>query len=89
MELKCYPVMCSNITAMTDKGMMVLQNHLELQEDVPGSYNEACSSLSLSDIQAVNIKVEEFSDIEDSEDTVPMAVEGIKAEHEVSCVSPL
>jgi hypothetical protein len=59
---------------------------LNSQKDEPGSHSEACAS-SLGDVHAVNIKVEEFSDIEDMEDPVPMTAVVIKAEHEVSCMS--
>jgi hypothetical protein len=68
---------------------MVLQNCLHSQKDVPGSHSEVCSSLSLIGVQAVNIKDEEFPDIEDRKDSVPMTAVGIKAEHDVSCMSPL
>ncbi|XP_023707101.1 zinc finger protein 28 isoform X3 [Cryptotermes secundus] len=87
MVMKVYPVLCVDITANTDKGMVVLPNCLDSQEDVPGSHSEACSSLSLSGVQAVNIKVEEFSDMEGGEDPVPMTVVGLKAEHE-GCAHP-
>jgi hypothetical protein len=66
--------------------MMVLQDSMDSQRDVPGSHSEACAS-SLDGVQAVNIKVEEFSDIEDGEGPVPMTVVEIKAEHEVSFMS--
>jgi hypothetical protein len=72
---------------MTDNGMVVLQDSLDSQKDEPGSHSEACPSWSHDVDQAVNIKVEEFSDIDDGEDPVPMTVIGIKAEHEVSCMS--
>jgi hypothetical protein len=72
---------------MTDKGMVLLQNCLDSQKDVPGSHSDACLSLSQDGDQAVNIKAEEFSDIADGEDPVPKTLTGIKAEHEVSCVS--
>jgi hypothetical protein len=74
---------------MTDNSMMDLQDSLDSQKDVPGSHSEASSSLSLSGFQAVDIKVEEFSDIEDGEAPVPISVVGIKVEHEVSCMFPL
>ncbi|PNF36704.1 hypothetical protein B7P43_G13310 [Cryptotermes secundus] len=51
-------------------------------KDEPSSHSEACPSWSHDGDQAVNIKVEEFSDIEDGEKPVPMTVVGIKAEHE-------
>jgi hypothetical protein len=80
---------CNNILAMTDNSMMDLQGSLDSQKDVPGSHSEASSSLSLSGVQAVDIKVEEFSDIEDGEAPVPISVVGIKVKHEVSCMFPL
>jgi hypothetical protein len=85
--MKAYPVLCNNITAMTDDGMMVLQKCLDIKKYLPGSHSEGCASSSHSGAQAGNIKVEEFSDIEDRKDPVPMTVVGIKAEHEVSCMS--
>jgi hypothetical protein len=87
MAMKACPVLCIIVITMTDNGMMVLQNCLDSQKDEPGSHSEACPSWSHDGAQAVNIKVEEFSDVEDRKDPVPMSVVGIKAEHEVSCVS--
>jgi hypothetical protein len=66
--------------------MVVLQNCLDSQKDVPGSHCEARASSSHS-VQAVNIKVEEVSDVEDEEDPVPMTFMEIKFEHEVSYMS--
>ncbi|XP_023704688.1 uncharacterized protein LOC111862998 isoform X4 [Cryptotermes secundus] len=63
------------------------EDSLDSQEDEPASHSEACASSSLDGVQAVYIKVEEFSDIEDSKDSEPMAVVGIKAEHE-DCAHP-
>jgi hypothetical protein len=57
------------------------------QKDEPGSHREACPSWCEDGELAVNIKAEEFSDIEDREDPVPVTVVGIKAEHGVSCMS--
>jgi hypothetical protein len=87
MAMKAYPVLCSNIIAMNDKGIVVLQNCLDSQKDGPCAHSEACPSSSHSGVHAVNIKVEEFSDVEDGEDPVPMAAVGIKAEDEVRCMS--
>jgi hypothetical protein len=89
MAMKAYPVLYKNIIAVIVNGMIILQDSLDSQKDVPGLHSEVCSSFSLSGVQAVNIKGEEFSDIEGGEDPVPMTVVGIKAEHEVSCMSPL
>jgi hypothetical protein len=84
--IKAYPFLCNNIIAMTDKVIVIIQNCLGSQKDGPGSHSEACAS-SHSGVHAVNIKIEEFSDIEDREDPAPMTVLGIKAEYEVSCMS--
>jgi hypothetical protein len=65
---------------------LVLQDSLDSQKDAPGSHSEACAS-STGGIQAVNIKVEEFSDIEDREDPVPTTFMEVKFEDEVSCMS--
>jgi hypothetical protein len=89
MAMKVYPVLCNNTIALTDKGMVVLQNRLDSQKDVPGLHSESCASSSLSGVQPLKIKLEELSDMEDREDHVPMTVVGIKVEHEVSCMSPL
>jgi hypothetical protein len=59
------------------------------QKGVSGSHGEACASSSHDGDQAVNIKVEEVSDVEDGEDPVPMTFVEIKVEHAVSCISPL
>jgi hypothetical protein len=72
---------------MTDQGIVVLWNCLDSQKDAPGSHSEACLSSPHSGEQAVDIKVEEFSDVEVEDDPAPMTFIGIKAEHEVSCVS--
>jgi hypothetical protein len=87
--MKAYRVLCNNIIAMNDRVMVVLQDSLDSQKDVPGLQSEACGSSSLSGVQAVYIKVEEFSDVEDRVDPLPETVVGIKAEHEVSCMFPL
>jgi hypothetical protein len=66
--------------------MVVLQIRLDSQKDVPGSHSEACASSSHS-VQAVNIKVEEASDVEDEEDPMPTTFMEVKFEHEVSYMS--
>jgi hypothetical protein len=66
--------------------MVILQNCLYSQKDVAGPHNEACAAPSHDRHQEVNIKVEEFSDMEDGDDPAPMTFMEIKFEHEVSCV---
>jgi hypothetical protein len=73
---------------MADKYAMVLQNCMDLQKHAPGPCSETFAASSHDANQAVNIKVEEVSDVEvEEERPVPMTFIGIKAEHEVSCVS--
>jgi hypothetical protein len=60
---------------------------LNSQDDVAGSHGEAYASPCSDVHQAISIKVEEFSDVEDGEEPMPMTFIGIKAEHEVSCMS--
>jgi hypothetical protein len=67
--------------------MMVLQDSLDSQKDVSGSHSETCAPSSHDGVQAVNIKVEEASDVEDEEDPVPMKFMEVKLEDEVSCMS--
>jgi hypothetical protein len=62
---------------------------LDSQKDVPGSRSDACASSHHDGDQAVNIKVEELSDMEDEQDPAPMTFVEIKAEHEVSFISLL
>jgi hypothetical protein len=59
---------------------------LDSQKDEPGSHSEACASSSEDGDHSFNIKVEEFSDVEDRKDHVPITFVGVKAEHEVSCM---
>jgi hypothetical protein len=80
-------IMCYEITWWPWLIRVFLQNCLESQKDVPNLRSEACA-LSSDDVdQAVNIKIEKCSDVEDAEDPVPITFTGIKAEHEVSSVS--
>jgi hypothetical protein len=86
MAMTAYPVLCNNVTTMTDKGMVVLQYSMDSQKDEPGSHSEACLSSPHGD-HTINIKDEDISDMEDGEDPVSVTVVGIKAEHEVSGIS--
>jgi hypothetical protein len=69
---------------MTDKVMWVLQDCAHSQEDIPGSYAETCPACSNDAHQAISIKVEEVSVVEENENAVPITFPGIKAEHAVS-----
>jgi hypothetical protein len=74
---------------MADKGMLVLQDCMDLERCVPGPHSETYPTSSHDADQAMNIEVEDVSDIqrEEEEDPVPISYEAIKAEREVSCVS--
>jgi hypothetical protein len=71
---------------MTDKDMFVLQDCAQSQEDVPGSCIETWPASSHDAFQAINLKVEELSDVEEVEDPLPMSFPAVKAEHAVSCL---
>jgi hypothetical protein len=68
---------------MAAKCTVVLQKHVRdvCSETYPASSHDVN--------QAINIKVEEVSDVEVEEKPVPVTSVGIKAEHEVSCMSPI
>jgi hypothetical protein len=70
---------------MTYKSMLILQNCRDLEKCVPGSCDETYPTASHDASQAMNIKVEEVSDIEAEDHPVPMTFVGVKSEHEVSC----
>jgi hypothetical protein len=69
-----------------DKGMVVLQNYMDLQKDVPGLCSEMCLSSSHDENQVINIKVE-ATDIQEDEHPMLITFPVIKAEHKVSCIS--
>jgi hypothetical protein len=73
---------------MTDKGILVLQNCMDLDKCAPGPCGETYPTAANDATVTMNIKVEEVSDIEvEDECPVPMTFVGIKAEHEVRCMS--
>jgi hypothetical protein len=76
---------------MADKCMVVLQDRVDLEKRVPPAPCSETYPTSTHDANlAMNIKVEEASDIEvEEEHPLPTSFIGIKAEHEVSCMSPL
>jgi hypothetical protein len=73
-------------TMMINKGIVLLQNCMDLQKDMQGSCSETCP-VSHDANQITSIKVENVSDTEEEEDPVPLKYSGIKSEHEVSCMS--
>ncbi|XP_023704286.1 zinc finger protein isoform X8 [Cryptotermes secundus] len=65
------------------------ENCMDLQKHVPGPCNETHPSSSPDANQAMNVKVEEVSDVEvEEERPVPMTFVGIKAEHEKHVPGP-
>jgi hypothetical protein len=72
---------------MTDNCILVLQDCVDLDRCVPGPCSEIYQTSSHDADQALNIKVEKFSDIQDEEDPVPKPFPAIKPEVEVSCTS--
>jgi hypothetical protein len=69
---------------MIDKGMVVLQNCIDLQNVVPDSYSETCETYPYDGSQIMNIKVEDVTDMKEEEDPVEITFPVIKAEQEVS-----
>jgi hypothetical protein len=71
---------------MIDMVLVVLQNPTD-SENIQDLCTEICPAPSHDAYQAVSIKTEVLSDVEEEEDPVSMALSGIKAEPQVSCVS--
>jgi hypothetical protein len=69
---------------MTDKCTLVLQNCLDLEKCVPGPCGEIYPVSSCDAYQAMNVKVEEVSVLQ--EDPLPISFPAGKAECEVSCM---
>jgi hypothetical protein len=71
---------------MIDKDVIVLQNHTNSEMEVQDPCDET-NATSHEESQAINIKVEEFSDAEEEADPMPIPFLEIKAEPEVRCMS--
>jgi hypothetical protein len=75
-------------TPLIDKDTMVLQNYTNSEKVLVGPCGEiypACHAGT----QATDVKAEEVSDAAEEEDALPIAIQEIKAEPEVSCVFAL
>jgi hypothetical protein len=72
-------------TVMTDKGVVVLQNCVDLPKVKPGSYSDMCLPPHAGN-NVTNIKVEELLDIKEEEDSIHVPSSVIKDEHKVSCI---
>jgi hypothetical protein len=71
---------------MMNEDMTVLQNYADLGNAVPGPCAETCTT-SHDSTQAMNIKAEEISDADGTEDRLQITFPKLKAEPEVSCMS--
>jgi hypothetical protein len=71
---------------MIDKDMMLLQDHTNSAMEVPGPCGER-NPISGDASQAIKIKVQ-VSDAEEEVGPVPISFPKLKAEPEVSCMSP-
>jgi len=69
------------------KGLMVLQSHMDIPKDEPGSCDEACVTSSDDGSQVIDIKVEEDSDVKEENDLEQIKSPVTGAESEVSCMS--
>jgi hypothetical protein len=71
---------------MTDKDVMVLQNHTNSEMELQDHCSEP-NPTSRDASQAISIKVEEVSGAEEEEGPVPITFLKIKLEPEVRCMS--
>jgi hypothetical protein len=71
---------------LIEKDMMVLQNYTTLEKGVLSPCGERYPASDDAN-QAMNIKAEVGSDVEEEEEPVPITFMEIKAEPEVRCIS--
>jgi hypothetical protein len=67
-----------------DNDVMVLQNCTDFLKCLPGSYSETCVTSFHDGSEVMSIKVEAVTE---EEDPLLITFPGMKAEHEVSCIS--
>jgi hypothetical protein len=72
--------------AMTDHGVMMLQNCMDLAKDAPGVRSETCPAYSHEETGDIIIKVEVISDVEVEVDPVSISLPGAKSECGVSWI---
>jgi hypothetical protein len=72
---------------VSDNRLVNVQNDVDVEEDLPGSYNETCPMPSQDANQVMIVKVEEVLDMQEEAVPVPVPWHAVKAEHEVSCMS--
>jgi len=66
---------------------MVLQSHVSIPKDEPGSCDEACVTSSDDENQVIDIKVEEDSDVKEENDAEQIKSPVTGTESEVRCMS--
>jgi hypothetical protein len=71
---------------MIDKGVVLLQNCMDLQKDMQCFCRETCPT-SRDANQIICTKLEDVSDIEEERDPVLLRYSGIKADRAVSFMS--
>ena len=67
--------------------LMVLQSHMDVPKDEPGSCDEACVTSSDDGNQVIDIKVEEDSDVKEENESEQIKSPVSGTESKVSCGS--
>jgi len=83
--MSCF--MARESTAMIVKSLMVLQSHMDVPKDEPGSCDEACVTSSDDGNQVIDIKLEEDGDVKEENDSEQIKSPVTGTESEVSCMS--
>jgi Fe-S-cluster-containing hydrogenase component 2 len=68
------------------KILMIFQNCMDLEEALLGSCSETCPT-SHDENQVSSMKAERILDIKEEDVPVPVTIEAVDAEYEVSCMS--
>jgi len=72
---------------MIVKSLMVLQSHMDIPKDEPGSCDEACVTSSDDGNQVIDIKLEEDGDLKEENNLEQIKSPVTGTESEVSCTS--
>jgi hypothetical protein len=85
--MKVYTFSCNaDSIGMIHISMVVLQKCTDILKDEPGLCSETCLTAHDGN-QAIDVKFQKGSDIEEEDDPVAITFPALKAEQEVSCVS--
>jgi hypothetical protein len=71
---------------MTDVSMVVLQDYMDLEKAALGSCSETCPVSPHDADEAMDMKVEQVSGVEEGEDPLQITFRGINAELGVRCI---